>query len=230
MNSHSRRLSSTAPVPERPATNSSKSGTQNVFWTSTTSTASRNESSVEGGRSCSSAQAGASRARSSYGTRQTSPTRFGSKCAGSGSSRMVTCQSRRGARPASCIDVSFPPAARSVVRGRPGAGAGRRHGGDRARLPGAPRDQLSPVRGAGGAGRGVRRDCRCLRGDRRELDRLGPPRRRGGGGPAPAAGGAAPPPPPPPPRPPPPPAAPPPPPPRPPPARPAPGGGGRPPP
>src|SRR5919108_208192 len=110
MNSHSRRLSSTAPVPERPATNSSKSGTQNVFWTSTTSTASRNESSVEGGRSCSSAQAGASRARSSYGTRQTSPTRFGSKCAGSGSSRMVTCQSRRGARPARLRAARLPDA------------------------------------------------------------------------------------------------------------------------
>ena len=35
MNSHRRRLSSTAPVPERPPTNSSKPGMQKVFWTST---------------------------------------------------------------------------------------------------------------------------------------------------------------------------------------------------
>src|SRR2546421_881716 len=59
---------------------------QNVFWTSTASRQSRKESSAAGPSPCSSAPPGASRARSSYGTRQTSPTRLGSKWAGSGSS------------------------------------------------------------------------------------------------------------------------------------------------
>src|SRR5437764_8164407 len=88
-NSHRRRLSSTAPVPERPATKSSKSGMQNVFWTSTARRQIRKVSSAAGRRSCSSAHADASRARSSYGTRQTSPTVLGSKCGGSGSSRIT---------------------------------------------------------------------------------------------------------------------------------------------
>ena len=48
MNSHSRRLSSTAPLPERPATNSSKSGMQKVFWTSTASRQTRRSSSAAG--------------------------------------------------------------------------------------------------------------------------------------------------------------------------------------
>src|SRR6266576_7040488 len=55
---------------------------------STARTQRRKESSAARPRLCSSAHAEASRARSSYGTRQTSPTRSGSKCAGSGSSRM----------------------------------------------------------------------------------------------------------------------------------------------
>src|SRR5919112_2824490 len=89
MNSHIRRLSSTAPVPERPATKSSKSGMQNVFWTSTARRQRRKESSASGPKPCCSAHASASRARSSYGTRQTSPTRLGSKCLGSCSSRIA---------------------------------------------------------------------------------------------------------------------------------------------
>ena len=48
MNSQSRRLSSTAPVPERPPTKSSKPGMQNVFWTSTASRQTRKR--VPGGR------------------------------------------------------------------------------------------------------------------------------------------------------------------------------------
>src|SRR5215213_1747987 len=89
MNSHRRRLSSTAPVPERPATKSSKSGMQNVFWTSTARRQRRKESSAAGPIPCLSDHASASRARSSYGTRQTSPTRLGSKCLGSCSSRIA---------------------------------------------------------------------------------------------------------------------------------------------
>src|SRR5215217_1281238 len=89
MNSHRRRLSSTAPVPERPATKSSKSGIQNVFWTSTARRQRRKESSAAGPKPCFLAHASASLARSSYGTRQTSPTRLGSKCFGSCSSRIA---------------------------------------------------------------------------------------------------------------------------------------------
>src|SRR5215207_1944555 len=89
MNSQRRRLSSTAPVPERPATKSSKSGMQNVFWTSTARRQRRKESSAAGPIPCFSAHASASRARSSYGTRQTSPTWLGSKCFGSCSSRIA---------------------------------------------------------------------------------------------------------------------------------------------
>src|SRR5215216_4512328 len=62
MNSHRRRLSSTAPVPERPATKSSKSGMQNVFWTSTARRQRRKESSAAGPKACLSAHASASRA------------------------------------------------------------------------------------------------------------------------------------------------------------------------
>src|SRR5215212_8022692 len=93
MNSHRRRLSSTAPVPERPATKSSKSVMQNVFWTSTARRQRRKGSSAAGPIPCLSAHASASRARSSYGTRQTSPTRLGSKCFGSCSSRIAPSQS-----------------------------------------------------------------------------------------------------------------------------------------
>ena len=48
MNSQRRRLSSTAPVPERPPTKSSKAGMQNVFWTSTATRQIRNASSTAG--------------------------------------------------------------------------------------------------------------------------------------------------------------------------------------
>src|SRR3972149_413469 len=44
MNWHRRRLSSTAPVPERPPTKSSKSGRQKVFCTSTSTRLMRNSS------------------------------------------------------------------------------------------------------------------------------------------------------------------------------------------
>src|SRR5262245_18353116 len=62
---------------------------QNVFWTSTARRQTRKTSSEASASSCSTAHCCASRARSSYGTRQTSPTRSGSKCAGTGSSRMA---------------------------------------------------------------------------------------------------------------------------------------------
>src|SRR5919201_5263543 len=77
---------------------------QNVFWTSTASRQRRNESSAAGPRSCSSAHASASRARSSYGTRQTSPTRLGSKWGGSGSSLRLMLESSQ----------------RATIRGREG--------------------------------------------------------------------------------------------------------------
>src|SRR5918997_4890452 len=76
-------------MPERPATKSSKSGIQNVFWTSTARRQRRKESSAARPKACCSAHPSASRARSSYGTRQTSPTRLGSKCLGSCSSRIA---------------------------------------------------------------------------------------------------------------------------------------------
>jgi hypothetical protein len=107
-NSQRRRLSSTAPVPERPATKSSKSGMQNVFWTSTARRQTRNESSTATPTAWISAHASASRARSSYGTRQTAPTRPGSKWGGNGSSRttgiMTRLTARRGRRVSSLSD------------------------------------------------------------------------------------------------------------------------------
>ena len=79
MNSQRRRLSSTAPVPERPPTKSSNAGMQNVFWTSTATRQIRNASSTAGWSSCSCAHSSASRASSSYWTRQMSATVAGSK-------------------------------------------------------------------------------------------------------------------------------------------------------
>src|SRR5580765_2669969 len=89
MNLQRRRLSSTAPVPERPATNSSKAGMQKVFWTSTATRQMRNASSAAGWSPSSSAHASASCARSSYDTRHTSPTASGSKWGGIGSTASV---------------------------------------------------------------------------------------------------------------------------------------------
>src|SRR5215475_13750997 len=60
---------------------------QNGFWTSAASRQTRTASPEAGRIPCSSAQARASRARSSYGTRQTSPTRSGRWKSGTGSSR-----------------------------------------------------------------------------------------------------------------------------------------------
>src|SRR4029079_11580759 len=84
-----RRLSSIAPVPERPATNSSKAGMQKVFWTSTATRQMRNASSAAGWSPSSSAHPSASCARSSYDTRHTSPTASGSKWGGIGSTASV---------------------------------------------------------------------------------------------------------------------------------------------
>src|SRR5580765_6256940 len=94
MNLQRRRLSSIAPVPERPATNSSKAGMQKVFWTSTATRQMRNASSAAGWSPSSSAHASASCARSSYDTRHTSPTASGSKWGGIGSTASVYERSR----------------------------------------------------------------------------------------------------------------------------------------
>src|SRR5436190_5844658 len=102
MNSTRRRLSSTAPRPDRPATNSSNSGRQNVFCTSTARRATRKVSSAAGLSACSAAHCRACAARSSYGTRHTSPTRAGSKCAGTRSAAIsisLSVRQRRGRRP-----------------------------------------------------------------------------------------------------------------------------------
>ena len=58
-----RAQSSVAPRPERPATNSSNSGRQKVFCTSTSSSALRRSSRAAGRSPCASAQARASSAR-----------------------------------------------------------------------------------------------------------------------------------------------------------------------
>src|SRR5437762_3223638 len=98
MNSQRRRLSSGAS-----GTKSSNPGVQNVLWQSTASRQSRTESSDAGRNACFDAQASASAARSSYGTRRTSPPRF----------------SHPGARVASGSPLSGPPETGKPLVARP---------------------------------------------------------------------------------------------------------------